>query len=81
MLGTPAKATVWLVTYTHKAGEGRERHRELFLTSDPTGSGLYEVVRAAVPKECRPELVIVEATRHGEAAGAVTLVPLEGVAN
>jgi hypothetical protein len=73
MIGKPAKAAVWLVTYTHKAGEERGRHRELFLTSDPTGGGLYEVVREAVPAACREDLIIVSAERHGDASGVVTL--------
>lgn len=81
MLGTPAKATVWLIAWSHKHGDDRQSHRGYFLTSDPTGAGLYEVVRHAAKPECRTEIIIHAAERQGEAAGAVTLVPVEGVAN
>lgn len=69
-----AKATVWRVQYSHQHQDGRAAHTALFITADPSGAGLYEVVRDAVPPECRMDLVISEASRFGDASGTAVLV-------
>lgn len=76
-----AKATVWRVQYSHKHDDGRAAHTALFLTADPSGAGLYEVVRDAVSPECRTDLVISEASRFGDASGTAVLAAATAVVN
>lgn len=66
-----AKATVWRVEYSHKHDTGRASHAGLFLTGDPSGAGIFEVVRDSIAAECRTDLVLGEVRRFGEADGIV----------
>jgi hypothetical protein len=77
MPSTTATATLWLVTFSHKHNGERTSHRAYFMTSDPTGAGLYEVVRQAAKPECRQDIIIHETSRQGDVSGVVTLVPAE----
>ena len=54
MIGTQVRGTVWYVRWTHRvlgAAAGQPENAVgdgHFITADPTGSDLYEIVRGAV---------------------------------
>ena len=54
------------------AGRNKEPRREHdSYQTDPSGAGIFEVVRDSIPAECRTDLVLGEVRPFGEADGVV----------
>lgn len=74
MIGTPIKATLWQITFRHRAAEESDDYvggNQLLVTADPSGADVYEVAKRVVLKGAQNNLgfEVIHVARQAEVSG------------